>query len=65
MPDAILSSVMTRRQLPNGWRYPLVGGTRAHHFAGTNSEPQKLPENAAHPTCRLHAVLGALIERKT
>ena len=43
---------------PNGLRYPLVGGTRQRHFAGTNSTPCKLPENAPTPTSRVHAVLG-------
>src|SRR6266498_4758846 len=43
---------------PNGLRYPLVGGTRQRRFAGTNSKPRKLPENAASPTSRVHAVLG-------
>ena len=47
---------------PNGWRYPLVGGTRQHHFAGTSLEPRKLPKNAQTPTSRVHAVLGALTE---
>jgi len=45
-------------QRANGWRYPLVGGTRQRHFDGTNSKPRKLPENAATPTSRVHAVLG-------
>ena len=27
-------------------RYPLVGGMRQRRFAGTNSKPRKLPENA-------------------
>ena len=44
--------------MPNGWRYPLVGGTRERQFDGTNSEPRKLPENAQTPTSRVHAVLG-------
>jgi hypothetical protein len=35
-----------------------VGGTRGRHFAGTNSQPRKLPENAQTPTRRVHAVLG-------
>jgi len=30
----------------NGARYPLVGGTRPRHFAGTLSKPHKVPENA-------------------
>jgi hypothetical protein len=46
--------------LPNGWRYPLVGGARQRHFAGINFKPRKLPENAVSPTSRVHAVLGAL-----
>ena len=37
----------------NGERYPLVGGTRQRHFAGTNFKPHKLPENAATPTSRV------------
>jgi hypothetical protein len=41
-------------------RYPLVGGTRQRHFAGTNFEPSKLLENAQTPTSRVHAVLGAV-----
>jgi len=44
----------------NGWRYPLVGGTRQHRFAGTNFKPRKQPENAQTPTSRVHAVLGNL-----
>jgi len=50
---------------PNGWRYPLVGGTRQRHFDGTNLKPRKLPENAQTPTSRVHAVLGGFTERKT
>ena len=41
---------------PNGLRYPLVGGTRQHHFNGTNSKPHKLPENARTPTSRVHPI---------
>jgi hypothetical protein len=44
----------------NGWRYPLVGGTRQRHFTGTHSKPRKMPENAQTPTSRVHAVLGAI-----
>jgi hypothetical protein len=43
----------------NGERYSLVGGTRESHFSGTNLKPHNLPENAASPTRRMHAVLGA------
>jgi len=50
---------------PNGVRYPRVGGTRPCRFDGTNFKPRKLPENAQTPTRRVHAVLGALTERKT
>jgi hypothetical protein len=46
--------------LPNGVRYPRVGGTRERHFAGTNFKPRKPPENAASPTRRVHAVLGGM-----
>ena len=42
----------------NGWRYPLVGGTRERHFDGTSFKPRKLPENAPTPTSRVHALLG-------
>ena len=49
---------------PNGLRYPRVGGTRERRFAGTNFKPHKLPENAATPTRRVHAVLGVLVLRK-
>jgi len=46
---------------PNGWRYPLVGGTRQRRFGGTSLEPRKLLENAQTPTSRVHAVLGSLL----
>jgi hypothetical protein len=45
-------------QPPNGVRYPRVGGTRGRQFDGTNFKPRNLPENAATPTRRVHAVLG-------
>ena len=51
------------QQAPNGLRYPLVGGTRQHHFDGTNSEPRKLLENAQTPTSRVHAVLARFMDR--
>ena len=51
-----------RSVLPNGWRYPLVGGTRQRHFDGTYSKPQKLPENAQTPTSRVHAVLASIFD---
>jgi len=56
---------MLARLLPNGWRYPLVGGTRERHFDGANVKPRKLPENAQTPTSRVHAVLGVFVLRKT
>jgi hypothetical protein len=46
--------------LPNGLRYPRVGGTRERHFDGTSFKPRKLPENAQTPTRRVHAVLGSM-----
>ena len=55
---------------PNGWRYPLVGGTRQRHFNGTHSKPRKELENAPTPTTmapaffagdRVHAVLGGFV----
>ena len=36
--------------VPNGLRYPLVGGTRKRHFAVANLKPRKLLENAQTPT---------------
>jgi hypothetical protein len=42
-----------------------VGGTRQRRFDGTSLKPRNLPENAATPTRRVHAVLGTLDERKT
>ncbi|HLO29332.1 MAG TPA: hypothetical protein VK249_09370, partial [Anaerolineales bacterium] len=51
--------------MPNGLRYPLVGGTRKHHFAETRSKLCKLFENAQTPTSRVHAVLGGVVERQT
>jgi len=45
----------------NGLRYPLVGGTRYRHFAGTHSKPRKVLENAQTPTSRVHAVLANLL----
>jgi hypothetical protein len=47
-----------QEELPNGWRYPLVGGTRQRHVDGTNFKLRKLLENAQTPTSRVHAVLG-------
>jgi hypothetical protein len=67
MKDYIISvdykGLNTRKISPfkeraNGWRYPLVGGTRQRHFAGTNFKPRKLPKNAQTPTSRVHAVLA-------
>jgi len=51
--------------LPNGVRYPLVGGTRQPHFAGTHFKPRKLPENAQTPTSRVHALLGGFMPLRT
>ncbi len=51
--------------MANGERYPRVGGTRERHFAGTCLKPDKLSGNAASPTRRVHAVLGALSECQT
>jgi hypothetical protein len=45
-------------QRANGLRYPRVGGTRGRHFTGTHFKPRKLPENAATPTRRVHALLA-------
>ncbi len=61
----ILIMFCFRDCLPNGMRYLRVGGTRGRHFAGTSFEPRKRLENAASPTRRVHAVLGALMECKT
>src|SRR6266511_3968995 len=53
-----LRLVLLFSEAPNGWRYPLVGGTRQPHFDGTSFKPRKPPENAQPPTSRVHAVLG-------
>jgi hypothetical protein len=42
-----------------------VGGRRRRHFNGTRFKPHKLSENAATPTRRVHAVLGAFDPHKT
>ena len=34
---------MLCKELPNGLRYPLVGGMRQRYFAGTNLKLRKLP----------------------
>jgi hypothetical protein len=36
--------------VPDGWRYPLVGGTRQRRFDGINFKPCKPLENAQTPT---------------
>ena len=41
---------MSFESLPNGSRYPLVGGTGQHCFDRTNFKPHKLPENVQTPT---------------
>ncbi len=46
------------KEVPNGVRYPRVGGRRRRHFAGTSLQPRTLPENAVTPTRRVHAVLA-------
>src|SRR5687768_11932655 len=48
------SYLQLKKQPPNGWRYPLVGGTRQRRFAGTRFKPRKLSENAPTPTSRVH-----------
>ncbi|HET9914928.1 MAG TPA: hypothetical protein VFQ13_23770 [Anaerolineales bacterium] len=53
------SSATQRLALPAG------GRDETTHLVGTNFEPQKLPENAATPTRRVHAVLGGFPERQT
>ncbi len=66
----MLYSKYENLRLPNGLRYPLVGGTRQRRFAGTDSKPRKLPENAQTPTTmapmlvgvRVHAVLGCFCQ---
>jgi hypothetical protein len=58
MQNWMLSCSYLLIERANGLRYPLVGGTRQRYFAGTNSKPRKLPENAQTPTSRVHAVLG-------
>lgn len=45
----------------NRMRYTLVDGTRPLHFGGIHFKPYNLPENAATPTRRVHAVSGGLL----
>jgi hypothetical protein len=58
----LFANITILREAPNGLRYPLVGGTRQRQFAGTSSKPRNMPENAATPTSRVHAVLAAAIK---
>src|SRR5215208_5192586 len=68
VPNRITFMLMTAScsilYLPNGLRYPLVGGTGQRRFTGINFKPRKVLENAQTPTSRVHAVLGALTERQ-
>jgi len=57
--DYATESALILKERANGMRYPLVGGTRERRFDGTNFKPQKMLENAATPTSRVHAVLGS------
>jgi hypothetical protein len=50
----LFKSATQRLALPAG------GRDEATCFAGTDFKPRKLLENAATPTRRVHAVLGAL-----
>jgi hypothetical protein len=71
--DSQWRNVFINDAAANGLRYPLVGGTRQHHFAGTNFKPRKLLKNAQTPTTmapahfagdRVHAVLGGFLYSK-
>ena len=44
--------------MPNGLRYPLVGGTRQRRFDGTGFEPSVNPFWRRIPTSRVHALLA-------
>jgi len=46
---------------PNGWHYPLVGGTRQRHFDGTHFKPHKIPENVPTPTITPALAPGASV----
>jgi hypothetical protein len=46
--------------LPNGWRYPLVDGTRQHRFDGTGLSSEKCQKMPQNPTRQVHALLGAV-----
>jgi len=48
------SSTLQNHRVPNGWRYPLVGGRRQRRFDGNTLAPAYFAGD------RLHAVLGAL-----
>ena len=42
-----------------------MGGTGQRRFGGASLKPHKLPENAATPTSRVHALLGGVLEHQT
>jgi len=50
--------------LPNGWRYPLGVGAWIRSRNGIPRKPEKCSKNAARTPSRVHAVLGALTERR-
>jgi hypothetical protein len=55
---------MINDSAPNGWRYPLGVGGWIHRRNGKNSKPRKKPKNAPRTPSRVHALLGALSERR-
>ena len=63
-PDSSEQILILVSLAPNGVRYPRVGGTRQHRFDRTSSQPRNLPENAAPPTRRVHALLGCGVASK-
>src|SRR5512134_1233414 len=50
---------------PNGWRYPLGVGGWIHPRNGTPRKPETCSKNAGPTPSRVHALLGALFERRT
>jgi hypothetical protein len=52
---------MNSSSTPNGWRYPLVGGTRQLRFDGISLKPRKLLENAVTPTTTPALACGASV----
>jgi hypothetical protein len=52
---------MLCKELPNGLRYPQVGGRGLRLRGSKNSKPEKYSSTAQTPTCRVHALLATVL----